>query len=1618
MATTRTAGDSYHPGPPRVMHAGERLVDPLTPDYKGDGSPDGRRTLSPRIPEPRRDPDSCGSEAFTWKVVETPVDSDLSGFYSNPDEYDYGTENVEEFDPDVPGTYTLELEAPDGTHRLTVRVFPEPSDGAAGPPRVEPVSEYVDGEFVIDAETIPAPDSGAAPADLTVEFLTDDRDGLAADDLTVEDATVSVPADAIEGTARVHVVAADDQPSILETVELDADAGETARPDAPPEWIKDATMYEIFTRSFGSEAGAVDFQYLQDRVDYLDDLGVDVVWLTPVVAATSHHEENPPGGPHGYDTTDYFETADALGTVEEYEAFVDVCHERDIQVCFDLVINHADVDHPFFADAATKGTDSKYFNWFERRKDGTPNHYFGWTDLMNINYQSVAMREHVLSVVDYWTDIVDGFRCDIAYGVPHDFWKEVRQLIRAKDSDVFLLDEAIPYGARFSEGEFDVHFDEVLAENVRAIGQGGVDAERLLEAITERKQRGVPDRTVFLQYVENHDMRRYLDVADKAAERAAAAATFTLPGMPMLYYGQERAIVEHRDPRLDEKGHFRAFMNWDEYDPEHLAFYKSLIDARGEIPALQYDADVRGAYYESESEQVVAYGRDVGDQKVVVVLHFGDGTEEVALRGPVSTTDLVSGADVSIESDDDLTYVEIDSVAVLETSSLSGLGSRLAGIEDESGDDHGPGSYTYPTDDAYADGAFDLTGLDVYETDAEYQFRFTINGPVENFADYDDGFSAQHIQVYVRDPTDPGGGKFARDGLDALLAEPYHYRIIADGENGARVETSDGKVVAEGSVFASPSTGSIRIDVPDHAVPGDLTDLELAPLMLGYDPDAPGNVIRVGETTSQNQFGGRSHENDPQVIDMLTPEGTTQAAALDPGDGLAEIPYLVLGNPLDGEIVEQFEDETGDDYGPGSYTYPTDEDLSGGDLDVEAVAVYDDGDRYRFAYRFAGDLTNPWAGDYGFSAQHLQVYVRHPTAEDVPTATEGREGTNVSFADPYHYRIKVEGYDGHSLVENAAGETVTDDVVAGAYQSLDTIIFTVPKSSLDGEIDTAEIAPLVLGFDPEGPGRVRQIEPKATKPNFGGGTTDDDPAVIDMVVPDSASQGDALAEGDALPYLSLAGFSGTLLHSWDDAVGDDYGPGSYTYPTSEQVPPETYDITKVELYETDGRYRFVYYLNGPITNPWSGGDGFSLHNFQVYVRDPDATELPSGTEAREGVNVTFKHPYHYRIVVDGYDLRSIVAGDGSTISQDVEAQAHPNRGAIAFDVPRDAFERNLDGHHFVPLILGHDSYGRGAVRVVTEDGGEWEFGGGIGENDPGVIDMITPEGVSQSEALEYSSQQQAQLPYVPEIEREPGQPIAVASSDGTVFSTTEVGLDGSGSSDPEGKDLEYVWAQTAGPDVELSDTSAIQPTFTAPVVDDETEIEFELSVTDPDGNAATDTTTVTVSPQSANDAPIADAGEDQSVEPGETVSLQAIDSEDPNDGTLSFQWEQASGPEVELTGADSVGTAFVAPQVEGETTLTFELFVDDGQGKTATDTVNVTIQPETGGATTTTINGEATTETDSEADATTDTGDGDGPGFGIVSGALGTAGGASYAARSLLGDVSEQGADGPTDGES
>ncbi|MBV0925836.1 DUF3459 domain-containing protein [Halomicroarcula limicola] len=1394
-----SATDGHHPGPPRFIHAGEKLVDPLAVSYRGDGSPDGRNTLAPRIPDPERDPVNYGDDAFAWRVVETPADSGVAGFYEDPEEYDYG-DGVVEFDPDVPGTYGLELDAPDGTHRLTVRVFPEPSDDAAGPPRLRAEGRYdpKTKSFVVETDPDAAPDSEATAEDVDVEFLPDDRASLTADAVTVDGTTARIPADAVDGTARIHAVPVADRHGVSVTVELDADDRSARSLNAVPDWLPNSVGYEIFTRSFGTGPGEVDFGYLSDRVDYLDELGLDWVWLTPVLEATSHQNPDSPGGPHGYDTTDFFDTADALGSVAEYEAFVDACHDRDIKVVFDLVFNHTAAEHRFYRQASSAGTDSKYYEWYERTADGEPYSFFGWSDLINVAYETPALREHMLSVVDFWAEKVDGFRCDVAYGVPHDFWAEVRTRVKEANPDAMLLDEVIPYEAEFGGDEFDMHFDDWLVNTLRSIGQGGTPADALRSTVTHRQNEGFPDRDLFLQYVENHDMRRYLDVADRSAQRAAAAATFTLPGVPMVYYGQERALTNYSEPRIDEKGHFRAFMNWDEYDQEHLEFYRSLVDARHDLPALRESAELTGVYYETDSEDVVAYGRDAGEERAVVVLNFGSEPAEVTLRGAVDGTDLIenrpprasergeergrgvakagerSNADVQCRPDnsgDDAepTTVTVDSVGVFAADSLSGLGEEVASLDDPAGDDHGPGSYTYPTDDVFADGAFDLTGLSLHETPDAYQLRVTVDAPIENAWDLDHGFSLQHLQFYLRDPDATGGATAAREGVNATLSQPYHRRVVADGERGARVEGPDGEALADGDVFVSPSTRSIRVDVPKSAIDGSLTSWQVAPLLLGYDPEGAGGVRQVNESNAARYFGGGTGDasrmgTDPNVIDAVVPSGTSQAEALGyTGSETATIPYATFAEGLYGTLLERWDDPTGDGHGPGSYTAPTADPFYDGAFDLASFGVYEDGDRYTFTMEIAGGVENPWGLANGYSLQFPQVYVRDPSADSGDTAA--REGVNATFDSPYQYRLvappetkETGGLPIRTAVETSDGSVVTDDVVVYTVEAQDTIAASVPKSAFDGRLGEMELVPLLLGYDGYGLGGVRRVNATRDQYRFGGGSGDDstlgsDPQVIDLVTPRGTSQGDALSYSASsrasIPYLSMDGLNGTLLKRWEDPAGDDHGPGSYTYPTNATFDDGTFDLTGVELYEDDGRYQFVYYLDTSVVNPWSGPNGFSFQTMQIYLRDPSADgTVPSTTTAREGVWAEFEAPYHYRVWAEGWRARIEDANGESVASEAVSAAAYADRDAIAVSFPKETIG-DVTEMETMPLLLGQSGSDPGRIRPVAASASKWRFGGGRDDRmDPNIIDMVAPEGTTQANALSYSANERAVLPFL------------------------------------------------------------------------------------------------------------------------------------------------------------------------------------------------------------------------------------------------------------------------------
>ncbi len=658
--------------------------------------------LAPRDPDPDAD--------YAWRVRSAPVASSL--------ELDEDTAVVQ-FTPDAAGRYVVELDAPDVTYALTIRVFPgsylpagsvrsgasgmsgmsgysgqsgsarptgfsggasgsgsgvgDAQRGRGGRPRIRLDATVEDGVVVVRADPRPNPDSDTDRDDLVVEFVVDDRDDV--DDAVVETDgwELRVPLSEIGDRLRVHAVALDETYSVPDSVTVEREAlvdggvaeAETegvqadvtgradgsgaqeasvsvSRPNDPPQWAREVTLYEIYVRGYASDVEDADntFEALETRLDYLESLGVDCLWLTPVLE--NDH------APHGYNIVDFYDVAEDLGTREDYERFVEAAHDRGMKVLFDLVLNHSARAHPFFEDAY-KNPDSEYYDWYEWREDGEPGTYFDWEYIANFDHRNLDVRRYLLDAVDLWAEVVDGFRCDMAWAVPDTFWQEIRDRVKAKDPEFLLLDETIPYIADFHEGMFDMHFDTTLYFTLRQVGRGDEPAERILDAVDQRTQVGFPDHAAFMLYLENHDETRYIVECGEDEALAAAGALFTLPGVPMVYGGQE----------IGQRGR-RDALAWDHARDDVREHYERLIEVRDETPALRNGGAFRRIDYEADSDRAVAFVRDHDDGSYLCALNFAPGAATVDVGDlAVDATDVVSGDSVAAEGG-----IRVDDVVV------------------------------------------------------------------------------------------------------------------------------------------------------------------------------------------------------------------------------------------------------------------------------------------------------------------------------------------------------------------------------------------------------------------------------------------------------------------------------------------------------------------------------------------------------------------------------------------------------------------------------------------------------------------------------------------------------------------------------------------------------------------------------------------------------------------------------------------------------------------------------------------------------------------------------------------------------------------------------------------
>ena len=243
----------------------------------------------------------------------------------------------------------------------------------------------------------------------------------------------------------------------------------------------------------------------------------------------------------------------------------------------------------------------------------------------------------------------------------------------------------------------------------------------------------------------------------------------------------------------------------------------------------------------------------------------------------------------------DIVVREPDGGAELASGPVTVAPGDLVGeFTDPAGDDDGPGGYTYPTDGAFQEGAFDLRSFRVLETDEEYRFAFE----VENlYAGFGGTFSPHYFVVYLRDPDTDGGRTTQLDDLSitAEFDDPWQYRVSASGFGGSVVD-ADGNGLGSPNVFASFESNVAIVSIPKTAVSGaDIADWEVCPVVGSENFGAFRDVqVNAGGFV----FGGAEEGaagNAPRVIDMITPEGVSQADALAyDADTLASLPFTPL----------------------------------------------------------------------------------------------------------------------------------------------------------------------------------------------------------------------------------------------------------------------------------------------------------------------------------------------------------------------------------------------------------------------------------------------------------------------------------------------------------------------------------------------------------------------------------------------------------------------------------------------------------------------------------------------------------------------------------------------------
>lgn len=400
-------------------------------------------------------------------------------------------------------------------------------------------------------------------------------------------------------------------------------------------WMKEAVFYQIFVDRFARANFSKDDSYINmawedkpsptsfaggdllgivDKLDYLKDLGVNAIYLTPIFRSNSNHK---------YDIIDYFKIDPHFGNEEDFRKLVDNIHARGMKLVLDGVFNHMSKDNLIFQDALEKYKDSDYFDWFYINEDKTYETFAKVTAMPKINTSNERVQKYLIDVGKYWIEKfdIDGWRLDVSDEISHDFWRAFRKEIKGLKKDAVILGENWHDGSSFLMGDqFDSIMNYSFTKASLDFFKGEIDARAMafrLNRVLVRNKDQV--NRMNLNFLDIHDTLRFLTEVDGSEDKllSGIALMTVFIGTTCMYYGTEIGIEGGYDPDCR-----RSFI-WD-----RLGEKENLIIKIKEIFSLKSKEPIKeGGIRVKSDEGLLIIERFYGSSEIKLVINLKDARQ-------------------------------------------------------------------------------------------------------------------------------------------------------------------------------------------------------------------------------------------------------------------------------------------------------------------------------------------------------------------------------------------------------------------------------------------------------------------------------------------------------------------------------------------------------------------------------------------------------------------------------------------------------------------------------------------------------------------------------------------------------------------------------------------------------------------------------------------------------------------------------------------------------------------------------------------------------------------------------------------------------------------------------